>query len=59
MPLETFQVVCPYCFESVDIDVESDVEGSFVQDCEVCCQPWQINLMGGGGRRQLDVQRAQ
>jgi hypothetical protein len=26
-------VVCPYCGEEVEIYVESDVTGTFIQDC--------------------------
>ena len=36
---DEFEVVCPYCGESVTIYVEPDVHGSLVQDCEVCCNP--------------------
>ena len=38
-----FQVTCPYCGETV-VFLESDVEGSLVQDCEVCCNPWQVQV---------------
>ena len=34
-----FFVTCPYCGEETEIYVEPDVRGSFVQDCEVCCNP--------------------
>jgi hypothetical protein len=37
---------CPYCGEEVDLDVD-DTGGSrqsFVQDCPVCCQPWQVDV---------------
>ena len=37
---DSFQVTCPYCGEIVELFLESDVEGSLVQDCEVCCNPW-------------------
>ena len=36
---DTYQVTCPYCGELVEVYVEPDVRGSFVQDCEVCCNP--------------------
>jgi hypothetical protein len=39
MPDE-FLVTCPFCGERLEIYVEPDVNGSFVQDCEVCCNPW-------------------
>lgn len=42
---DSFQVTCPYCGETV-VFLESDVEGSLVQDCEVCCNPWQVQVPG-------------
>ena len=53
-----FDVTCPYCGEDVEIFVEPDVSGSFVQDCEVCCNPWRIRVTGRGDERWLDVTRA-
>ena len=38
---DSFQVTRPYCGETVELFLESDVEGSLVQDCEVCFNPWQ------------------
>lgn len=37
-------VTCPYCSEEVSVSIEQDVEGSFVQDCEVCCRPWAVRV---------------
>jgi hypothetical protein len=38
--------MCPYCGEQVELDVVDDGWGrqSYVQDCPVCCQPWQVDL---------------
>jgi hypothetical protein len=36
---DSFQVTCPYCGETVELFLESDVEGSLMQDCEVCYKP--------------------
>ena len=30
---ETAQVQCPYCFETVEVWLEPDVEGEMVMDC--------------------------
>ncbi len=55
-----FWVTCPYCFEQVEIYIEPDVEGEFVQDCEVCCQPWRIRLVRDAeGMGFVEVTRAQ
>jgi hypothetical protein len=53
-----FHVTCPYCGEQVEIYVEPDVKGSFVQDCEVCCNPWRVRVSGRGVDREVDVARA-
>jgi hypothetical protein len=55
---EQFFVTCPYCGEEVEIFIEPDVSGSFVQDCEVCCNPWTVRVFGSGEDRWLDVGRA-
>ena len=55
---EHFLVTCPYCGEQVEIYLEEDVKGTFVQDCEVCCNPWRVRVTGRGARRSVDIQRA-
>jgi hypothetical protein len=40
------------------IYVEADVSGSFVQDCEVCCNPWRVRVVRAGGVRSIDLSRA-
>jgi hypothetical protein len=58
VPDDSFLVTCPYCGESVEIYLEPDVTGTFVQDCEVCCNPWRVRLSGRGEERWIDVTRA-
>jgi hypothetical protein len=41
---------CPYCGESVSVWVD---EGggrrqSYVEDCPVCCRPWQVEVLEDG-----------
>jgi hypothetical protein len=56
--LETeFTLTCPYCGESVEISIEPDVMGTLVQDCEVCCRPWQLSVGYEQGSRYVDVAR--
>ena len=57
MPDE-FHVTGPYCGEEVDIYVEPDVMGTFVQDCEVCCNPWRVRVTGRDEHRAVEVTRA-
>lgn len=56
--VEHFFVRCPYCGETVEIYVEPDVRGSFVQDCEVCCNPWRVTVQGRDDDREVNVMRA-
>ena len=55
---EWFLVSCPYCGEEVEVHLEADVEGSLVQDCEVCCNPWLLRVVEEGGDRSVEVRRA-
>jgi len=52
-----FQVVCPFCGEETAIYIEPDVRGTLVQDCEVCCNPWQVRVTGRGEWRTVEVIR--
>ncbi|PZN79918.1 MAG: CPXCG motif-containing cysteine-rich protein [Candidatus Methylumidiphilus alinenensis] len=54
---DQFIIICPYCGESVEIYLEPDVEGNLVQDCEVCCNPWEVNVWTDGEDRHIDVSR--
>jgi hypothetical protein len=55
---ETTVVTCPYCGEAIEIYVERDARGTFVQDCEVCCNPWLVRVEFEGGDRYISVGRA-
>jgi hypothetical protein len=59
MNIDSVPVQCPYCFESLSLDVESDVEGEYVQDCEVCCNPWQVHVRRRDGKVRVRIDRAQ
>jgi hypothetical protein len=53
-----FRVTCPYCGEEIEIYIEPDVRGTFVQDCEVCCNPWRVSVIRAGRERDVVVTRA-
>ena len=55
---DEFIVTCPYCGEAIEIYIEPDLRGSFVQDCEVCCNPWRVRIVGDRDERYVDVARA-
>jgi hypothetical protein len=52
-----FIVTCPYCGQSVEIYLEPDVEGNLVQDCAVCCNPWEVFVWDDGESRHVNVSR--
>jgi len=56
--MDEVTVSCPYCGEVVEIFIEPDVSGTFVQDCEVCCNPWQVTVRGHGEDRAVEISRA-
>lgn len=39
-------ITCPYCGESIEIalDAGSGARQQYVEDCEVCCQPWLVSV---------------
>ena len=55
----TVTVTCPYCFQRVELFVDPDTEGSYVEDCEICCRPWQVTVSRDGDRLDVVVDRAQ
>ena len=40
------EVTCPYCGESVtlELDAGSGQAPEYVEDCPVCCRPWQVHV---------------
>lgn len=49
--------VCPYCAEVVDLAVDPG-GGSFqqyVEDCEVCCNPWQVSVRFIDGIAHVEI----
>lgn len=51
-------VYCPYCNESVEITLDpgSGPTQQYVEDCEVCCQPWTVNVQyGSDGAAEVTV----
>jgi hypothetical protein len=39
-------VTCPYCGEAnaILLDPGGGAEQEYVEDCPVCCQPWQVQV---------------
>lgn len=40
------EVGCPYCGEGVTIGLDpgSGSVQTYVEDCQVCCQPWRVHV---------------
>ena len=40
------EISCPYCGETVEINVDptGGAQQEYVEDCPVCCQPWQVHV---------------
>jgi len=55
---DDFWVTCPFCGEQLEIYIEADVDGSLVQDCEVCCNPLRVEVSGRHRDRVVHVTRA-
>ncbi|MCA9602494.1 MAG: CPXCG motif-containing cysteine-rich protein [Polyangiales bacterium] len=51
-------VQCPFCYEEQLLVVDPGTEGSFVQDCDVCCRPWQVHVSRSeSGELEVTVER--
>lgn len=51
-------VWCPYCGEPVEllVDPGGGSHQEYVEDCEVCCRPWRIELrFGRDGTPEAEV----
>ncbi len=57
---ETF-FLCPYCGQNISMVIEElDGAQSYIEDCEVCCNPIQISYEIDEGRVvSLEASRAQ
>jgi Cysteine-rich CPXCG len=52
-------VICPYCRERQLLVVDPDTSGSFTQDCDVCCHPWQVHVARDeDGALEVSVERS-
>lgn len=60
---EDIEITCPWCGEQLSLWIDRETTGSFVQDCDVCCRPWQVHAHwepeeDGGARCEAWVERA-
>ena len=46
--LQESSVICPYCWESIDVLIDpGDLGESYIEDCQVCCQPIEFSVSEG------------
>jgi len=44
--MEEYFFQCPYCWEEISMLLEpSSTEQQYIEDCEVCCSPIQIEFI--------------
>jgi hypothetical protein len=62
VPLQdTHDVECPYCgaLNEILIDPAGGSSQSYVEDCQVCCRPWEVVItIDDEGRVELEVTAA-
>ena len=49
------EVECPYCGErnEIFVDPSGGRVQSYVEDCQVCCRPWEVRVTVG---EEIDVE---
>jgi len=55
---QTAQAMCPYCWEwaLLRLDPGSGPSQRYVEDCPVCCRPWDVTITyGGDGSVMVDL----
>ena len=60
--MDEVEVTCPYCAETVAIRLDSagGYSQEYVEDCEVCCQPWRVLVRyTRAGEPSVRLERAQ
>lgn len=47
--LDETDIQCPYCGETVTVLVDASAgAASYIEDCQICCQPIRINVATDG-----------
>ena len=59
MPVETHAVQCPYCGETIEVDLEVlEEEQTFIEDCAVCCRPIEYTVAPGEDGPDISAARS-
>jgi len=58
--MDTQPAQCPYCHQLVDLYVDPETTGTYVEDCAICCRPWTVTAhRDPDGNLQIQISRAQ
>jgi len=41
---DAIRAQCPYCGAWQELILDPESQGTMVQDCEVCCEPWEMTV---------------
>lgn len=55
---DVHDVECPYCgaLNEITIDPSGGASQSYVEDCQVCCRPWQVEVaIDGDGGVEIEI----
>ena len=58
---DVHDVECPYCgaLNEITIDPSGGESQSYVEDCQVCCRPWEVEVtLDRDGRAQIELHTA-
>lgn len=48
--MEEYFFQCPYCWEEISMLFDSSIESqTYIEDCEVCCNPIEIEVVFQNG----------
>ena len=42
--MEEYFFQCPYCWEEISMLLDTSVDQTYIEDCEICCNPIQITV---------------
>lgn len=51
------QTSCPYCGAAVEVIVDPGgaADQRYVEDCEVCCRPWNVTVRWNGPHAEVEL----
>ncbi|HKT42830.1 MAG TPA: CPXCG motif-containing cysteine-rich protein [Rhodanobacteraceae bacterium] len=53
---EAINATCPYCGEPIELLVDASAgSSSYIEDCQVCCRPIQVDVRVDDGRVSVRV----